>query len=146
MATLTIAAVSDDSEVKQLRQEVAYLTELVTSLSTHTGHPSRNHSRSKSRHFDSSAPQLPPKDPLCWYHSTFEKKRDSQALVVTGVSGQKSSGLFYMNSHAYFLVDTGSGVSAIPLSFTERKRPADKLTLMAVNDTAPKGKDPSHST
>ena len=36
------------------------------------------------------------------------------------------------NSHTYFLVDTGSEVSAIPPSLTD---PADKLTLMAVNDT-----------
>ena len=65
-------------------------------------------------------------------------KRDGQALVATGVTGQNSSRLFYVsdsNSHTYFLVDTGSEVSAIPPSSTDRKRPADKLTLMAVNHT-----------
>ena len=71
VATQTIAAVSDDSEVKKLRQEVAHLTELVTSLNTHTGHRSRSRSRSTPRHPDSPAPLLPPQESLCWYHSTF---------------------------------------------------------------------------
>ena len=90
VATPTIAATSDNSEVKQLRQEVAHLTELVASLNTHARHRSR--SRSKPRRSDSPTPQLPPQE------GTMRLgKRDGQALAATGVTGQRSSRLFYVS-------------------------------------------------
>ena len=58
--------------------------------------------------------------------------------MATGVPGPPPSRLFFVvdpNTHTRFLVDTGSEVSAIPSSPTDRQRSPDKLTLMAVNDT-----------
>ena len=58
--------------------------------------------------------------------------------MATGVPGHLSSRLFYIsdnNTHTRFLIDTGSEVSVIPPTPTDRRHPPDKLTLMAVNDT-----------
>ncbi len=60
-------------EVKQLRKEVAHLTNLVTVLTT-SNTPSARHSRSNSRRFRSSpAPKdsIQSANSLCWYHAKF---------------------------------------------------------------------------
>ena len=74
VATPTVAAVSAarpdhiDSEIKQLREEVARLTDLVSSLTT----PSRRRSLSRPRRPNSPAsPNPPPANSLCWYHAKF---------------------------------------------------------------------------
>ena len=75
VATPTVAALSaarpdhiDASEIKQLRAEVARLTDLVSSLTT----PSRRRSSSRSRRPNSPAsPNPPPANSLCWYHAKF---------------------------------------------------------------------------
>ncbi len=65
-------------------------------------------------------------------------KLPGRTLAATGVPGPPLSRLFFVsdrNTHARFLVDTGSEVSVIPPSPTDRRRSPDELTLMAVNDT-----------
>ena len=74
VATPTVAALSDTSphhidtsEVQQLREEVARLTDLVASLTTR----SRRRVLSKPRCSPSPAPPNPPPSSLCWYHAKF---------------------------------------------------------------------------
>ena len=65
-------------------------------------------------------------------------KLPGRTLAATSAAGPNPSCLFYVtdkNTRTCFLVDTGSEVSAIPPSFSERTHPPDRLTLMAVNDT-----------
>ena len=78
VATPTVASISgthsedtDTFEVRQLREEVACLTNLVASLSVR----SRQWSSSRPRHPNSPAPPNPPppQDSLCWYHAKFGK-------------------------------------------------------------------------
>ena len=69
VATPTVSAItdtrSDPSEVKQLRDEVTCLADLVASLTTH----SRRCSMPRPCHPQGPAPQNPPpSDSLCWYH------------------------------------------------------------------------------
>ena len=74
VAAPTVAAVSgahsdytDDSEIKHLREEVARLADLVSSLTTQ----SRRRSSSKPRRTASPVPTNPNKDAFCWYHTKF---------------------------------------------------------------------------
>lgn len=72
VATPTVSAITDtradSSEVKQLREEVARLADLVASLSTR----SRRRSTSRPRCTQSPAPSNPPPtDSLCWYHTKY---------------------------------------------------------------------------
>ena len=74
VATPAISAITnprgDSSEVKQLREEVTRLADLVASLTTQ----SRSRPRSTSRHRrpQSPAPQHSPSDDsYCWYHSKY---------------------------------------------------------------------------
>lgn len=72
VATPTVATVSvphsSDSEVKQLREEVARLADLVASLTTR---PPRRRSSSRSRRAPSPAATNRPQESLCWYHAKF---------------------------------------------------------------------------
>ena len=70
LATPTVSAITDTRtdtlEVKQLREEVARLADLVASLTTR----SRRRSTSRPRRSQSPVPQNPPpEDSLCWYHA-----------------------------------------------------------------------------
>ena len=56
------------TEFQQLRQEVARLTSLVESLSTH---PNSNRRNSFKRRPRSPSPAAPSSSSLCWYHHTF---------------------------------------------------------------------------
>ena len=76
VATPTVASISgthsedtDTSEVRQLREEVARLTNLVASLSVR----SRQRSSSRPHRPNSPAPPNPPpsQDSPCWYHAKF---------------------------------------------------------------------------
>ena len=65
-------------------------------------------------------------------------KRISRTLAATSAAGSPSSRLFYVrdiNTNARFLVDTGSEVSVIPPTATDRRRSLDPRTLIAVNNT-----------
>ena len=65
-------------------------------------------------------------------------KLPGRTLAATGVAGPNSSHLFHVhdtNTHTRFLIDTGSEVSILPPSTADRRRPPDKLALMAVNNT-----------
>ena len=78
VATPNIAAVSsshpdlpptaEPSEVRQLREEVARLTQLVESLTTRSRR--RSPSQPRQRRTATPTPTLP-SDSLCWYHRTF---------------------------------------------------------------------------
>lgn len=70
----TIAAVSNDTEVQQLKAEVTRLADLVATLTQ--PHPRRGRSRSRSHRTRSPAPrdaQQQPQDSqtVCWYHTKF---------------------------------------------------------------------------
>ena len=72
VATPTVSAITDTRtdtlEVKQLREEVARLADLVASPTTR----SRRRSTSRPRRPQSPAPQNPPpEDSLCWYHAKY---------------------------------------------------------------------------
>ncbi len=72
VATPTVSAITDtstdSSEVKQLREEVARLADLVASLTTR----SRHCNTSRPHRPPSPAPQNPaPEDSLCWYHAKY---------------------------------------------------------------------------
>ena len=72
VATPTVSAFDDTridpAEIKQLREEVARLADLVASMKTR---PSRR-STSRPRRPPSPAPQNPPPDDsLCWYHAKY---------------------------------------------------------------------------
>ena len=59
--------------------------------------------------------------------------------MATGAAGLLLSHLFYIVDKVTgtrFLVDTGSEVSAIPPSRSDRTHSPDKLTFTAVNDTS----------
>ena len=65
-------------------------------------------------------------------------KQQGRSLAATGVTGQTQSRLFYVcdsSTHTRFLIDTGSEVSVLPPSPSDRRHLPDKLTLTAVNDT-----------
>ncbi len=65
-------------------------------------------------------------------------KLSGRTLVATSVTGPPYSRLFFVSdahTNTRFLVDTGSEVSVIPPTPTDRRRSPDSLTLMAVNDT-----------
>ena len=61
------AGLSASSEVKQLREEVARLTELVESLATR----SRRRSQASPRRAVTPVPPNPPQEWLCWYHRKY---------------------------------------------------------------------------
>ena len=66
-------------------------------------------------------------------------KQAGRTLAATGVAGPPHSRLFYVVDKVTgtrFLVDTGSEVSVIPPSLSDCKRPPDKLSLTAVNNTS----------
>jgi len=71
----TVAALStprvDDSEVKQLREQVSRLADLVASLPR--ANRSRHRSSSRNRPPANTPPlaQPPTQDTLCWYHAKF---------------------------------------------------------------------------
>ena len=71
VATPVVATVSathsSDSEVKQLREEVAHLADLVASLTTQP----QCRSSSRSHHAPSPAATNRPQESLCWYHAKF---------------------------------------------------------------------------
>ena len=72
VAAPTVSAITntrtDTTDVKQLREEVARLADLVASLTT----PSHRRSTSRPRRPQSPAPRNPPsEDPLCWYHAKY---------------------------------------------------------------------------
>ena len=74
VATHAIATVSathangaDNAEVKQLREKVTRLTDLVASLTTRP----RRRSSSKPRRTPSPAAINCPQESLCWYHAKF---------------------------------------------------------------------------
>lgn len=74
VSTPTVAAMStvsvDNSEVKQLRDEVSRLADLVASLSR--AHHSRRRTPSRTRPpANTPPPSQPPQDVLCWYHAKF---------------------------------------------------------------------------
>ena len=59
-----------------------------------------------------------------------------RTLSATGVASRNSSRLFHVrdaNTYTHFLVDTGSEVSVLPPSTTDRRQPPDNL---AVSHTA----------
>ena len=88
VATPTLSAISDthtDSlEVKQLREEVARLADLVTSLKTR----SRRLSTSRLRRPQTPSPQNPPpaEDSLCWYRAKYNEAayRSARTRAVGG--------------------------------------------------------------
>lgn len=66
-------------------------------------------------------------------------KLPGRTLTATSVAGPTISRLFYVADKVTgirFLVDTGSEVSVIPPSLSDRRHPPDKLTLTAVNNTS----------
>ena len=72
VAAPTVSAITntrtDTADVKQLREEVARLADLVASVMT----PSHRRSTSRPRRPQSPAPRNPPsEDPLCWYHAKY---------------------------------------------------------------------------
>ena len=74
VSTPSVAAMStasvDSSEVKQLRDEVSRLADLVASLSQ--AHHSRRCTPSRTRPpANTPPPSQPPQDALCWYHAKF---------------------------------------------------------------------------
>ena len=74
VSTPTVAAMStvsvDNSEVKQLRDEVSRLADLVASLSQ--AHHSRRRTPSRTHPpANTPPPSQPPQDVLCWYHAKF---------------------------------------------------------------------------
>ena len=76
--TPTVPAICDTSTdvlgVKQLREEVAHLTDFISSLSSQTHHHSSSRSSSRSQQCHSPAPpRLPSSDSLCWYHDRFRE-------------------------------------------------------------------------
>ena len=65
-------------------------------------------------------------------------KHPGRSLAATGVTGPVLSRLFYVSdvhTHTSFLIDTGSEVSAIPPSVSDRRCSPDALTLSTVNNT-----------
>ena len=136
---------TNSQDVQQLKQEVARLAELVTSLTTLLRH------RRPSGHGRTPSPTRtnnPPKPvELCWYHAKFgenaKKCKEPCAWEENNIaavdSGDSASGhLFYVTdkeTHIRFLVDTGSEVSVIPPSASDRKHVPDTLSLTAVNNT-----------
>ena len=59
--------------------------------------------------------------------------------MATSVAGHTQSRLFYVADKVTgirFLVDTGSEVSVIPPSSSDRRHPSDKFALTAVNNTS----------
>ena len=134
----------DSAEVKQLRDEVTRLADLVASLTTR----SRRRSTSRPRCTQSPGPpNPPPTDSFCWYQAKYGEaarkckelgKLPGRTLAATGGPGPPPSRLFYVtdpHTHTRFLIDTVSEVSTIPPSPADRRRPPASLTLMAVNDT-----------
>lgn len=72
VSSLAIAAISDsrpdNSDLAQLREEVARLADLVNSLASQE-HPRRRRSTPQSHRSLSPAPSTD--DPLCWYHAKY---------------------------------------------------------------------------
>ena len=150
VAVPTVAAIpssttTNSQEVQQLRQEVARLAELVTSLTTSLRR------RRPSGHGRTPSPTRtnnPPKpEELFWYHAKFGENAKKckepcawEEKKITAVdSGDSASGhLFYITdkeTHIRFLVDTGSEVSVILPSASDRTHVPDTLSLTAVNNT-----------
>ena len=63
----TTAAIADNSEVRQLREEISRLASLVDSLITRP----RRRDSSRQRRSASPAPPTSSQDTLCWYHAKF---------------------------------------------------------------------------
>ena len=146
----TVSAICFYDEFEQLRAEVTSLRKVVESLPLITN--KRGQARSRSRGC-SPGPRPPTEPHLCWYHAKFEEtaqkkkstillvgKRHGQSLVATSVTGQRSSSrLFYISDRCtgfQFLVDTGTEVSLVPPSRTERMHRQDYPSLQAVNGTS----------
>ena len=151
VATPTVSAIAHTSDAKQLREEVTRLSRLVAALTQDRPRGSRSHSRSRGRRSPhptglSRWSLLVPQQ--VWTGSKEVPaalqlgKRPGRTLTATSVPGHSqtinSCCLFYVfdvHSHTRFLVDTGSEVSVVPLSLSDRRRSPDPLTLMAVNNT-----------
>ena len=89
-AVSAVMSPAHPSEVKELREEVARLTDLVASLNTGTYY-SRRRSTSRLRRPQSHAPTpasgSPTQDSLCWYHRMFgEKAKNCQDSCSWGNS------------------------------------------------------------
>lgn len=92
VATPTVAAVTtpppQPSEVAQLREDVARLTELVHSLTTKPRH--RHHSRNR-RSPSPAATQQSQDSILCWYHQKFgDRAVKCRDPCSRGLNGQAS--------------------------------------------------------
>jgi hypothetical protein len=148
VATPTVAALSGDrptrtdvSEMELLREEVARLADLVSTLQLdlvveiHPDHAVltvQPHRFPRPRTHSVGIMQGLVKRPR-----NARKLLQGQSLAVTGATGPNCSRLFHVhdaNTHMRFLVDTGSEVSVLPPSSTDRQQP-DKLSLTSVNNT-----------
>lgn len=72
------------------------------------------------------------------HSKALDNTLNRETLAVTNFAGSYISHFFYIIDKVtgfHFLVDTGSEVSVIPPSLSERRQPANKLTLTAVNNT-----------
>ena len=74
VAAPNVAAVSvadSSSEVKQLREEVARLADLVATLNRGHSRDSRSRSRGRRPHSPAAQNDHPQDQTLCWYHKKF---------------------------------------------------------------------------
>ena len=137
LAAIPSSTATNSQDVQQLRQEVARLAELVTSLTTSLRR------RRPSGHGRTPSPTRtnnPPKpEELCWYHAKFgenaKKCKEPCAWEEKNIAavdtGDSASGHLIR-----FLVDTGSEVSVIPPSASDRTHVPDTLSLTVVNNTS----------
>ena len=92
VATPTVTAVStthaDNSEVKQLCEEVSRLADLVASLS----HTHRPPSRTRLPVNTPPPSQPPPQDVLCWYHTKFGAEAQKCREPCNWNQGNKEAG------------------------------------------------------
>ena len=121
---------TSNSEIKQLREDITRLTELVSSLNVHPCQQSRSTSCRTSNHAPQHQ-QSSTTNSLCWYHIKFGEAaqkckepcnwENSRTLAATNAPDQCPSRLFFikhLHTHTRFLVDTRSEVSVVPPSST----------------------------
>ena len=142
VAAIPSSTATNSQDVQQLRQDVARLAELVTSLTTslRRRRPS-GHGRTPSP----SRTNNPPKpEELCWYHAKFGENAKKckepcaweEKNIVQVILPLVTFSTSLTKKHIRFLVDTGSEISVIPPSASDRNHVPDTLSSTAVNNTS----------
>ncbi|GFW36374.1 retrovirus-related Pol polyprotein from transposon 297 [Trichonephila clavipes] len=142
-------AIASSSE-NRILQEIERLNKRIDDLTMRQRTPERrNNSRQRNRSRYRSFPRS--RESCCWYHKKFQerakkcippcsyKKRIQRGVIATTFSQPHISRRLFIkdkSSNTAFLIDTGSDVSVLPASISE-KRKGNSIQQLSAANTSP---------